>query len=85
MDADVCGDWESALGLEGGIVILGKREAWLRGIRQSEMCFFHIKNPDQNGVYSCKECFLIREPCGCDEDMGCVKCEELNTGVWRSI
>lgn len=57
-------------------MILSKTEAKERGILHSEICGFHTAYPDQSYSESyCPDCKLIREPCGCDEDMGCQICE----------
>lgn len=56
-------------------MILSKKEAKREGIEYSQICPFHQQNPDQNGVYSCPDCRIIQEPCGCDENMGCKICD----------
>lgn len=55
-------------------MIYSKSEAKEQGIKHSELCQFHMKHPDQEGSNSCGKCILIRDECGCDEDMACEEC-----------
>lgn len=57
-------------------MIISKTEAKKRKLQNSKICEFHQHNPDQQAImYSCEDCLIIREPCGCDEDSSCEDCE----------
>ena len=53
-----------------------KEEVIKRKLKSSDigLCSFHEHHPDQNGIELCKDCLLIRDPCGCDEDSECECC-----------
>ena len=61
-------------------MIISKTEAKKRKLQNSKICKFHQSNPDQQAVmYSCEDCLIIREPCGCDEYSSCEACEHTLT------
>lgn len=56
-------------------MILTKKQAREKNLKYSKLCKFHDKYPDQvASESSCQKCMLIREPCGCDDDMYCEAC-----------
>ena len=58
-------------------MIITKKEAKRLKLWQSKLCQFHQHNPDQEAVmYSCLECKLIQDPCGCGSDEGCELCDK---------
>jgi len=57
------------------VATITKAEARKLGIRESKLCRYHENHPDQNATMNgCRECILIRDPCGCGEDEGCELC-----------
>ena len=53
-----------------------KKDAEELGLIGSVICDFHESHPDQKAsLNSCHDCYLIREPCGCDEYSGCEHCK----------
>ena len=60
------------------MVTITKKEAKELGLQYSKICLFHKYNPDQEAIMnSCQDCKNIQDPCGCDEYMGCEKCDPL--------
>ena len=58
------------------MVIINKEQAKQERIELDVICDFHVRNPDQQAITeSCPDCKIIRDPCGCDADMGCERCE----------
>lgn len=56
--------------------MITKKQAQAWNISNSQLCPFHEKFPDQTGsMYLCKDCKLIRDKCGCDEDSFCEYCD----------
>jgi hypothetical protein len=53
-----------------------KEEAIKQGVgRHFGLCPFHNSHPDQEGIKNCQSCRVVIDPCGCNENMGCSRCE----------
>ncbi len=67
-------------------MIITKKQAQAWNIFRSQLCDFHVRFPDQTAsMYSCRDCKIIQDKCGCREDEGCEYCEPDMARLARSI
>ena len=60
-------------------MMITKELARILGDYENYMCLFHKYNPDQEATLnSCDNCIVIHDPCGCDSEMSCDRCDPKN-------